>query len=107
MAAAIIASRKRLSGAGSGRSLTAAGGRRCPNRATRPTLSMKHTIKIHPYHHPAGGWGSVQSLATNVGRYGAWSALPVIARQNKPGAGRRSRTSPSSARTAPRPPSLN
>jgi molybdopterin-dependent oxidoreductase alpha subunit len=44
----------------------------------------QETISIHPYTGPAGGWGSVKSLATAATRFGAISALPLLSQQNKP-----------------------
>jgi molybdopterin-dependent oxidoreductase alpha subunit len=44
---------------------------------------MRREIKIEPYEGPAGGWGSVESLAQHVAHEAAPSALAELLRQNK------------------------
>ncbi|MFE8646127.1 FdhF/YdeP family oxidoreductase [Sphingomonas sp. NCPPB 2930] len=41
-------------------------------------------VTIEPYDSPAGGWGSMKSLAVTAARFGAVQAMPLLARQNKP-----------------------
>ncbi|KQM80414.1 FdhF/YdeP family oxidoreductase [Xylophilus sp. Leaf220] len=41
-------------------------------------------VAIEPYEGPAGGWGSMKSLAVTAARFGAVQAMPLLAKQNKP-----------------------
>jgi len=41
-------------------------------------------VAIEPYEGPAGGWGSMKSLAVTAARFGAVQAMPLLSRQNKP-----------------------
>ena len=46
---------------------------------------MKHQSKFAPYKHPAGGWGSVQSLGRSLAReHVPFSGPRILAHQNKP-----------------------
>lgn len=45
---------------------------------------MNDDIKIKPYDGPVGGWGSMTSIAQHVRDEAAATALPELARQNKP-----------------------
>jgi len=54
------------------------------NDIKHPNDTDPNKIRIHPYDAPAGGWGSVQSLGVTAARFGAYDAIPGLARQNKP-----------------------
>ena len=46
---------------------------------------MKHDPKFTPYTHPAGGWGSVQSLGRSLAReHVPFSGTRILTHQNKP-----------------------
>ncbi|WP_046116114.1 FdhF/YdeP family oxidoreductase [Aquincola tertiaricarbonis] len=45
---------------------------------------MSNDVEIQPYDGPVGGWGSVSSIARRVRDDDAPTALPELARQNKP-----------------------
>jgi hypothetical protein len=47
--------------------------------------TTKHEPKFSPYTHPAGGWGSVQSLGRSLAReHVPLSGPRILTRQNKP-----------------------
>src|SRR5262249_21774251 len=53
--------------------------------ANRTGADMPRKARIHPYRAPSGSWGSVRSLATNLGReYVPLSGSRVLLHQNKP-----------------------
>ena len=48
-----------------------------PTHTTEP-------VSIHTYDAPAGGWGSMKSLARTAHKFHAYGAIPVLSHQNKP-----------------------
>ncbi|WP_295853251.1 FdhF/YdeP family oxidoreductase [uncultured Xylophilus sp.] len=50
-----------------------------------PHPPADQTVRIEPYDGPAGGWGSVKSLAVEIARFKAPGAvMPLLQKQNKP-----------------------
>jgi len=56
-----------------------------PSVLLSPALPMNYRPKFTAYKHPAGGWGSVQSLGRSLAReHVPFSGTRILAHQNKP-----------------------
>ena len=59
--------------------------KRRPARTFSKRLQVKHDVKLTEYTHPAGGWGSVQSLWRSLTRERVpFSGTRILLHQNKP-----------------------